>query len=34
VINLTLAGLKSGVALQSRNAQCALDQQVIDAQAS
>ncbi len=34
VINLTLAGLKSGVALQSRSAQCALDQQVIDAQAS
>jgi len=34
VINLTLAGLKSGVALQSRTAQCALDQQVINAQAS
>src|SRR5215813_10934402 len=34
VINLTLAGLKSGVALQSRTAQCPLDQQVIDAQAS
>ena len=34
VINLTLAGLKSGVALQSRTAPCALDQPVINAQAS
>jgi AcrR family transcriptional regulator len=34
VINLTLAGLKSGVALQSRGVTCPLDQPVIDAQAS
>jgi AcrR family transcriptional regulator len=34
VLNLTLAGLKSGVVLQSRSADCALDQPVADAQAS
>ena len=34
VINLTLAGLKSAVALQSRGVECPLDQPVIDAQAS
>ncbi len=34
VLNLTLAGLKSGVVLQSRSADCALEQPVADAQAS
>ena len=34
VINLTLAGLKSGVALQSRAVECPLDQRAVDAQAS
>ena len=34
VINLTIAGLKSGVVLQSRAVECPLDQRVIDAQAS
>jgi AcrR family transcriptional regulator len=34
VLNLTLAGLKSGLVLQSRSADCALDQPVADAQAS
>jgi AcrR family transcriptional regulator len=34
VLNLTLAGLKSGLVLQSRSADCALEQPVADAQAS
>ena len=34
VINLTIAGLKSGVILQSRAVECPLDQRAIDAQAS
>jgi AcrR family transcriptional regulator len=34
VLNLTLAGLKSGGVLQSRSADCALEQPVADAQAS
>jgi AcrR family transcriptional regulator len=34
VINLTIAGLKSGVVLQSRAVECPLDQRAIDAQAS
>jgi len=34
VINLTIAGLKSGVVLQSRAVDCPLDQRAIDAQAS
>ena len=34
VLNLTLAGLKSGLVLQSRSADCAMEQPVADAQAS
>jgi hypothetical protein len=34
VLNLTIAGLKSGVVLQSRGVDCAMDQPVVDAQAS
>jgi hypothetical protein len=34
VLNLTLAGLKSGIVLQSRSADCALLRPVADAQAS
>ena len=34
LLNVTLAGLRSGVVLQSRSADCALDQPVVDAQAS
>ena len=34
VLSLTLAGLKSGIVLQSRGADCAMEQPVADAQAS